>query len=386
MRIAFYSTMAGMPWGGSEELWSRAAAVLLQRGHYVSINYKKRKQLIPPLERLQTLGSDLYWRRGLRVGRTLRKVFNKLHIGQNPSLSWLKHCKPDLLVISVGYHLDDLSITQTCRSLGIPYVLIVQAASPHQWIEPHRFDAHRAAYAGALKCFFVSQQNREVLETNLALDLSDSEIIDNPFQVSLDARPEWPTSDKVWKLACVARLHFQSKAQDLLLRVMRQQKWRQRPLQISLFGADGGSLRQAQELVALHSQHKQIVFGGFSSDIEQVWREHHALILPSRFEGNALAMIEAMLCGRMPIVTDVGRVTQLVDDNRSGFIAPAATAALIDDALERAWQRRHEWQAMGQLAAADIRHRHSLTPPEDFAEAILRCIPGQQQTYLRAAA
>jgi glycosyltransferase involved in cell wall biosynthesis len=97
-------------------------------------------------------------------------------------------------------------------------------------------------------------------------------------------------------------------------------------------------------------------------------------------------MIEAMLCGRMPIVTDVGRVTELVDDNRSGFIAPAATASLIDEAMERAWQRRHEWQAMGALAAADIRQRHSLRPGEDFAEAILTAIPGQQQTYLRAAA
>nr|MBA3480629.1 hypothetical protein [Pirellulales bacterium] len=76
----------------------------------------------------------------------------------------------------------------------------------------------------------------------------------------------------------------------------------------------------------------------------------------------------------------------LVDDNRSGFIAPAATAELIDDALERAWQRRHEWQQMGALAAADIRHRHSLRPSEDFAEAILAAIPGQQTTYLRAAA
>jgi hypothetical protein len=41
---------------------------------------------------------------------------------------------------------------------------------------------------------------------------------------------------------------------------------------------------------------------------------------------------------------------------------------------------------MGAIAAADIRHRHSLRPSEDFAEAILAAIPGQQTTYLRAAA
>ena len=35
MRIAFISTMDGLPWGGSEELWSQAATRLLADGHDV---------------------------------------------------------------------------------------------------------------------------------------------------------------------------------------------------------------------------------------------------------------------------------------------------------------------------------------------------------------
>jgi glycosyltransferase involved in cell wall biosynthesis len=109
-------------------------------------------------------------------------------------------------------------------------------------------------------------------------------------------------------------------------------------------------------------------------------------VLPSRFEGNALAMIEAMLCGRMPIVTDVGRASELIDDNRNGFIAAAPTLDLLDDALERAWQRRHEWQAMGALASETIRRRHSLQPAEDFADAVLSAAVGQRQAKARVAA
>ena len=84
-----------------------------------------------------------------------------------------------------------------------------------------------------------------------------------------------------------------------------------------------------------------------------------------------------MLCGRMAVVTNVGRAAELVDDNASGFIAPAATAELVDEALERAWQRRHEWQAMGQRAAIAIRQRHSLRPAEDFADRILELASGR---------
>jgi glycosyltransferase involved in cell wall biosynthesis len=77
------------------------------------------------------------------------------------------------------------------------------------------------------------------------------------------------------------------------------------------------------------------------------------------------------LCGRVPITTRTGRAGELIDDNESGFIAPAATAELIDAVLERAWYRREDWQAMGERAARAIRQRHSLRPAEEFAERIL---------------
>src|SRR4029078_3872023 len=99
--------------------------------------------------------------------------------------------------------------------------------------------------------------------------------------------------------------------------------------------------------------------------------DHHGLLLPSRAEGNALSLIEAMLCGRVPITTNTGRAAQLIDDNESGFVAPAATAELLDEVLERAWNRRDDWRAMGQRAAHAIRARHSLRPAEDFADQIL---------------
>lgn len=386
MRIGIYSTMAGMPWGGSEELWSRAATALLRQGHQVCVNYKRRKQPVAKLEELQGQGAEIFFRRGIRVGRAFRKVMNAVHLGRYPGLNWIKAARPDFVLLSVGFHIDETSITQTLREQGIPYAILVQSASPYHWIEMNRFADERAAYDGAVRCFFVSKQNQAIVETNLALDLADSEIVDNPFQVPLDAAPAWPSCDKSWKLACVARVHFQSKAQDLLLSVMRQPKWRSRPVEIHCWGGDGGSMQQAKELISLHGQQKQIFLHGFTQNVDAIWRDHHALVLPSRFEGNALAMIEAMLCGRMPIVTNVGRAGELVDDNENGFVAASATFELMDDALERAWQRRHEWQAMGVRAAQTIRQRHSLQPAEDFAASLLNAATGHRQAKARLAA
>lgn len=371
MRIAIYSTMAGLPWGGSEELWHRAALVLRARGHAVVSSTVKWGPTPAPLVRFLAAGGEPHFRRTPTFGRRVRRKLEQSGLIRHHSARWLQRTRPDLVLINLSCHTDDPQIAVTCRRLGIRYAILLQAASPYQWIANRWLDDTRADFAHAEQCFFVSAENREIMEANLAAAIPQAEIVDNPFSVPLDAAPAWPADQPTWKLACVARLHFISKSQDILLQVLRQPKWRARPLEVTLWGSDQGSLAHIERLIDHYGLRGRVLYGGFATDIEALWSQHHGLILPSRLEGNPLSLIEAMVCGRVPIVTQVGRAAELIDDNESGFIAPAATVALVDEALERAWQRRHEWQAMGQRAARAIRARHSLQPAEDFADRLL---------------
>ena len=87
-------------------------------------------------------------------------------------------------------------------------------------------------------------------------------------------------------------------------------------------------------------------------------------------EGAPLVVIEAMLCNRVSITTNIGRNEELIDDNETGFIAEGATINLVDDALERAWQKRDQWEAMGRLAGQHIRERYPADPVQEFADRI----------------
>jgi glycosyltransferase involved in cell wall biosynthesis len=385
MRIAFFSTMGGLPWGGSEELWSRAAMSLLERGHEVAFNCLKWPQPAAQLQRLVAAGAEPRFRRRFRLGRSLRRSLEKLHLLRLKYLRWLRQAKPDFVVISFSYHADDPQIAVTCRRLGIRYAIVLQAAGPHHWIAPRYLDDFRYAYSGAERCFFVSAQNRETVEVNLGIDLSHSEIVDNPFNLVSDVALSWPDTQEGWHLACVARIHFPSKSQDLIAGVLRQPKWRSRPLRVTMWGTDEGFLPQIRKLIDLYGIQEQLTYGGFADDVAELWSRHHGLLLPSRMEGNALSLVEAMMCGRVPITTNVGRAAELIDDNECGFIAPAATVELLDQALERAWQRRTEWREMGERAARAIRQRHSLRPGEDFAERILSIAPNASCATRRAA-
>jgi glycosyltransferase involved in cell wall biosynthesis len=385
MRIAFFSTICRHAWGGSEELWSRAALVLLERGHEVAFSTSRHGSQAKQLNRLVEAGARPNFRLQIRLGRSLRRALESMHFLGLRFAGWLRKTKPDLVVISLSSHIDEPLIANTCHRLGIPYILLLQAAGPNNWIGSRNLPDFRAAYRNAQQVFFVSAENRDILEANLGMDLSQSEIADNPFTVRPNAAPAWPSSEPFWKLAMVGRIHFSSKGQDLVLRVFRQPKWRARPLKVTLWGYDDGSLAQLQQLIEVYSLQDQVSHGGFSHDIEALWSKHHALLLPSRVEGNALALIEAMLCGRMPIVTNVGRASELIDDGENGFVAPAATVDLIDDLLERAWQCRQDWRVMGERAATTIRQRHSLTPGADFAERILGLTASPEKIFRRAA-
>jgi glycosyltransferase involved in cell wall biosynthesis len=377
--------MAGEPWGGSEELWSRAANVLLARGHDVAFNTLAWPATPAPLQKMIDRGASARFRKRWRMGRSLRSTLQKLRLTSRKYRSWLERQQPDFVLVSFASHTDDPQIAQTCHAVGIPYAILLQAAGTHSWIDPRSIDSFRSAYEHAEKCYFVSYENRDVIEANLATQLPQAEIVDNPFNVDINAAPDWPSTNPYWKLACVARVNYSVKGQDLIPRVLRMPKWRRRPLQISIWGTDNGNLKQLRQTIDNNKLGRQITYRGVSSDIRQLWAEHHGLLLPSRAEGNSLSLIEAMICGRVPITTNVGRAGELIDNSESGFIAAAATVELIDEVLERAWQRRDDWQAMGQRAALAIRTRHSLHPAEDFADRLLEAASARNAAQLPLA-
>ena len=48
------------------------------------------------------------------------------------------------------------------------------------------------------------------------------------------------------------------------------------------------------------------MFAGYQSDVRAIWAREQLLVMSSRDEGTPLALVEAMLCGRSAIVSDVG--------------------------------------------------------------------------------
>jgi glycosyltransferase involved in cell wall biosynthesis len=366
MKIAFITTMEHAPWGGSEELWSEAALRLLQDKVTVAARVRAWPQAVGEVERLERAGCQL--ERQPPVGRrerVLRKV--------NPRrpFQWLDDFRPDLVVISLTHQIVGVEWMKGCLDRNLPYALVVQAAGECWWPDDDFLRPLRDGFEGAKACFFVSQHNLDFVRQQLGTPLDRGRVVRNPFKVPYLPQLSWPPTEPNFKLACVGRLEPFGKGQDVLFQVLSSEKWRSRSLKVSLFG-NGGNRDTLEKLKAFRHL-DNVCFRGFVPDIEAIWAEHHALVLPSRVEGLPIAMVEAMLCARPCIVTAVGGSNEIVEDDLSGFIALAPTPQLLDYAMERAWERRSSWREMGETAAERARQLVPSDPAQVFADQ-LKCL------------
>ena len=375
MKFGFYSCMSGMPWGGSEVLWYLVARRMQRQGHEVTVNFKHWPYTATQLEEIQKQGGKVSFRDKPLTGMKARmEGFNRM-IKRPASLEndeWFERERPDAVLFTLGYHPDPIEPADRCFEAGIPYAINLQCASSFFFIPSHRLELYRRWYRNAAKVFFVSQENQDKLESNLAMRLENAEIIANPFAMDYDADPEFPSTDLGFKLAVVGRIHFQSKGQDIIVDVMSKDHWRKRNLEINFYGHDQGNMKQLEDLIAMHGLEDKMHLQGYKQDVQDIWRENHGLLLPSRYEGAPLIVTETMLCNRFAVTTNLGRNAELMDDNVSGFIAESATINLVDEAMERAWKKRGQWQQIGQAAGKHIRERYPKDPVKDFSDLLLQ--------------
>lgn len=354
--------MEGFPWGGSEELWSRSAATLLERGHKVTTNTNPSQQSANQLTALARKGAQVHFRRPRRLPRRLLDRFD------DPMMRFLKRTRPDFVVISQGNNSDGLIWMEACAALSITFVSIAHCALPWLWPDDETARRLRLVYPQAKKAYFVSRENLGLTERQVGLQLTNAEVVRNPFGVPFDADLPWP-DDNETRLGFVARMDTYIKGHDLLLDVLSQPKWRSRALRVTLYGSG----RNEQSLKAEYKARglDSVRFAGFIANPLHIWRTEQCLLLPSRAEGLPLAIVEAMLCSRPCIVTNVSGNAELLEDNVTGFIARAATPHDLDEALERAWIGRSSWQEMGKRAARYVRQVIPADPVQVFVDDLL---------------
>jgi glycosyltransferase involved in cell wall biosynthesis len=345
MRIGFISTMGGDPWGGSEELWAAAAFEALQAGHEVVISVFGHINEASKLGELERRGAKIL-RRQLAYG-TQRSPSSATSNYRD-----LFKTDPDVIVISQGSCFDVVLYRDLLELLyvsPIPYVLICHFNEDLPVITNYyRRENACKIFSRAFRVLFVANRNRIEAERQLAKKIPNSGLILNPVNLSDRSYLPWPES-RTARLASVARLDSKYKRQDILIEALSADEWRERDWHLTIYGT-GVDEDYLRALVEFFELSERITFAGYQSDVRAIWAQQQILVLSSRAEGTPLSLVEAMLCGRPAIVSDVGGNQEWITEAKTGFVAEAPVTRLVRSALDRAWFARGNWDAMGREA------------------------------------
>ncbi len=338
--------MSGFVWGGSEELWAATALEALKLQHEVLISvfcWPDRPAKMRELER-----------RGAKI---LRRQNPTLRL-QRPSFGALStyldvfKASPDVIVVSQGGSFDVVWLRELRELLyltPIPFILISQFNENLPVLADNVLREHaRNIFARAFRVLFVSNQNRIDAERQLARKIPNFDLVLNPVNLSDRSYLQWPQSATA-RFANVARLETKPKGQDILIEILSADQWKERNWHLTLYGS-GPDERYLYSLVELFGLQERITFAGHQSDVRTIWAREQVLVMFSRAEGIPLALVEAMLCGRPAIVSDVGGNQEWITETETGFVAEAPVIGLARAALERAWSARHRWHTMGMQA------------------------------------
>lgn len=356
MRIVFVSTILHYPFGGADKLWTEAAVAAVADRHNVLIAISPRTAEHPIFNDLQKSGAALHERTGHtcdkgRLSRWRLWLWRRLR-SSGSLLARLDRFRPDFVFVNQGGTYDFLletGLTGWLQANQTPFALICQSNSEIDTLDSAARITATTITGRARRLIFVSHHNRLLAEQQIGRTLPNAIVVHNPVRLPFSTPLAWPADSTEAKFAVLARLEIRDKGLDVLIQSMAdtlgsQPGWR---LDIHGRGPDEATLRALAEQRGVGDR---VHFKGFNDDLRSIWGDHHMLLLPSRREGCALAMLEALRCGRPVLAASSGGVSDWIEPGVNGFVARECSVPALSESINAAWNQRDAWPRMGAAA------------------------------------
>jgi glycosyltransferase involved in cell wall biosynthesis len=371
MKVAVIPTIRDYPWGAPGHCMGELVRALLAARHDVlwlvapidwqnpevtklaaaGANVKVLPD--PPLNyiRAKSLRLALHRLRGIKTAAELLNDFCPDHVFLNQGGTWC------------GTR-DEFS---SCLKPG-RYSLICHLNQPQPAFSDWQRRRAQEFMGTAKYVFFNSVWTRQLAEDQLAERIRSAQFFQYPLRDKTDAPLPWP-NNAVPQFAMVNRLDTYHKGLDVAFRAFAILKAEEREFTVQLYG-EGADEEYLRALATYLNLNNIVQFCGYTTDLCSVWSRAEMLVLPSRFEGLGVNMIEAMAFGRPVLRTAYGGATEWIEDGVNGYSCSAAEVDLLCDTLRRAFAERACWKEMGLRAHDKVRRELSRNPAGIFLRSL----------------
>jgi len=266
----------------------------------------------------------------------------------------------NIVVLSGIFQPSIYAVASCLRKCGIPYVVmphdpynpaIFRKNAHLKWLYWHLLERRVLNRAKAVQ---VLDARHEVFLRSLKVNIPVIEVPNgfSPADVHLEDILTWNTGNTPPQFFFLGRIDAQNKGLDLLIDAFAQIP-EAAGSKLTLQGMDQGDKQSLKKRAASLSVEHQVLFldPDYTVSTPLLIKNYDVFCLPSRFEGFGLSALEAMLAGRVLLVSEVAGIAPHVQASNCGVIV-SPTVAAIRQGLMELLERRSEWQEMG------LRGRH----------------------------
>lgn len=288
-------------------------------------------------------------------------------------LTWrrlLRRIRPSLIHAN-GFDLSR-SFSLAAASLRIPYITHVRFPSTPEGIRWTLRGFPKPA-AFIFNSHAMMEQQWPLIEA-YAPD-SRAFVAHNAVDLEQFHPAPWPDSDRL-RIGIIANFAPFKRHEDFIRMAGEMVKQRQ-DLEFWIVGEDTqgtGRRETLQQLAHELGVSEKVIFLGHRSDIPDILRQLHLLVVPSEFEPFGRVVIEAMACGRPVIGSNDGGIPEIIDHGKTGYLVGVGDADGFARCALDVLGDRDRWTQMSAAAGLAARERFSLDAHVDQITSIYRQI------------
>lgn len=238
----------------------------------------------------------------------------------------------------------------------------------------NRFASHIVTVSGSCRDFLIARESIPARDVTLVPNAIDLRRFSPAAAGGEQARNALGVPASARIVAGVGRLNPQ-KNFSLFLDIAAQLAPRFSDLYFLLAG-NGPEEKMLCEKASALGILDRVIFSGYVADTRSVYLAADVLLMPSRYEGLPMTLLEAMAMGLPVVASKLDGIAEVIDDGSEGFLVPSGdaalfverTAALLGDSVLSA--------RIAKNARAKIESRFSVERMTSSVEAIYdRCLP-----------
>ncbi|MDA2929734.1 glycosyltransferase family 4 protein [Acidobacteria bacterium AH-259-O06] len=172
---------------------------------------------------------------------------------------------------------------------------------------------------------------------------------------------------------------WDGKGHEVLMEAVEQLLHRGHRVKLLIVG-EGYLEQKLKEKVKRLDIETSVIFTGFWSNVPEITAILDISALPSFYEGMGRVVLEAMAASKPVVATRVGGLTELVEDQVTGYLVPPGDVDVLAERLERLITRPNLRREMGEQGARRVRKEHSAAKMVEMIHEVYRPHPQGQSS------